>query len=82
MAKDRDQMTPDDPDDWSELQTSRGQGTGGTGYDRLPGEESRPPLQDRNSTAETIPEPLDDEQPAGDGSTGSAGGDADSDDIE
>ncbi len=57
MAKDRDQLTPEDPKDWAELQRSRGQGTGGTGYDRLPGEESRPPLQDRNSADETVPEP-------------------------
>jgi hypothetical protein len=40
MEKDRDQLTPDDPEDWAKLQRSRGQGTGGTGYDRLPGEES------------------------------------------
>jgi len=40
MAKDRDQQTPDDPEDWATLTTSRGLGTGGTGYDRLPGEES------------------------------------------
>lgn len=58
MAKDRDQMTPEDPEDWARLQTSRGQGTGGTGYDRLPGEESRPPLRDRNSIDEAVPEPL------------------------
>jgi hypothetical protein len=40
MEKDRDQLTPDDPEDWAKLQRSRGQGTGGTGYDRLPGEEA------------------------------------------
>ena len=43
MEKDRDQLTPDDPEDWAKLQGSRGQGTGGTGYDRLPGEE--PPAE-------------------------------------
>ena len=43
MEKDRDQMTPDDPEDWANLQGSRGQGTGGTGYDRLPGAE--PPAE-------------------------------------
>ena len=59
MPKDRDQLTPDDPEDWSELTSSRGQGTGGTGYDRLPGEEARAALRDEDSTAETIPEPLD-----------------------
>ncbi|HSL58249.1 MAG TPA: hypothetical protein VK866_10440 [Acidimicrobiales bacterium] len=58
MPKDRDQMTPDDPEDWSELQTHRGQGTGGTGYDRLAGEEAPPPLHDDDPAAETIPEPL------------------------
>ena len=40
MEKDRDQLTPDDPEDWAKLQGKRGQGTGGTGYDRLPGEEA------------------------------------------
>ena len=40
MEKDRDQMTPDDPDDRATLESRRGQGTGGTGYDRLPGEEA------------------------------------------
>ena len=38
MEKDRDQLTPDEPEDWAKLQRARGQGTGGTGYDRLPGE--------------------------------------------
>lgn len=47
MTKDRDQQTPSDPDDWRNLQTGRGQGSGGTGYDRLPGEEARPDLHDR-----------------------------------
>jgi len=37
MEKDRDQLTPDEPEDWAKLQRSRGQGTGGTGYDRLVG---------------------------------------------
>jgi hypothetical protein len=59
MPKDRDQQTPDNPEDWAALTTSRGQGTGGTGYDRLPGEESPENLRDDDSTAETIPEPLD-----------------------
>ncbi len=40
MEKDRDQLTPDDPDDLETLERRRGQGTGGTGYDRLPGEEA------------------------------------------
>lgn len=40
MEKDRDQLTPDDPEDWAKLQRSRGQGAAGTGYDRLPGEEA------------------------------------------
>ncbi len=50
MEKDRDQMTPDDPEDWAKLQGSRGQGTGGTGYDRLPGEE--PPAEFPPDTGE------------------------------
>jgi hypothetical protein len=58
MPKDRDQQTPDDPEDWANLTTSRGQGTGGTGYDRLPGEESPRSMRDEDSTAETIPEPI------------------------
>ena len=62
MPTDRDQQTPDDPQDWSNLTTARGQGTGGTGYDRLPGEESPENLRDEDSTAETIPEPLDTEE--------------------
>ena len=40
MPKDRDQLTPDDPEDWAKLQSHRGQGTGATGLDRLPGEEA------------------------------------------
>ena len=40
MEKDRDQLTPDDPDDLATLESRRGQGTGGTGHDRLPGEEA------------------------------------------
>lgn len=57
MPKDRDQLTPDTPEDWAELQGNRGQGTGGTGYDRLPGEESPSNMQDENSVDETVPEP-------------------------
>ena len=38
MPKDRDQMTPADPDDKEYLATHRGQGTGGTGLDSLPSE--------------------------------------------
>lgn len=60
MPKDRDQMTPDEPEDWATLQRSRGQGTGGTGYDRLAGEEAPPPLHDENAADEAIPEPLED----------------------
>lgn len=39
MEKDRDQLTPDDPDDREFLQQHRGQGTAGTGLDRLEDEE-------------------------------------------
>ena len=35
MPKDRDQLTPDDPEDAEYLASHRGQGTGGTGLDRL-----------------------------------------------
>ena len=59
MPKSRDQQTPDDPEDWARLQTQRGQGTGGTGYDRLPGEEAPASMHDRDPSDETIPEPLD-----------------------
>lgn len=48
MPKDRDQLTPDEPEDWSEITSSRGQGTGGTGYDRLPGEEAPANLRDED----------------------------------
>lgn len=61
MPKDRDQLTPDDPEDWSELTRTRGQGTGGTGYDRLPGEEARASLHDDDSTDEVVPEPIEDD---------------------
>lgn len=64
MPKDRDQQTPAEPEEWAELTRSRGQGTGGTGYDRLPGEEARPPLHDQDSTAETVPEPQETDEPA------------------
>ena len=38
MPKDRDQMTPEDPEDAAHLAANRGQGTGGTGTDQLPRE--------------------------------------------
>ena len=38
MPKDRDQLTPADPEDAEYLRTHRGQGTAGTGLDRLPGD--------------------------------------------
>ena len=58
MEKDRDQLTPDEPEDWAKLQRARGQGTGGTGYDRLPGEEAPAALHDEDPTAEVVPDPL------------------------
>ncbi len=58
MEKDRDQLTPDEPEDWAKLQRARGQGTGGTGYDRLPGEEAPAALHDDDSTDEVVPDPL------------------------
>ena len=39
MPKDRDQLTPDDPDDADHLAAKRGQGTAGTGRDLLPEED-------------------------------------------
>lgn len=35
MPKSRDQLTPDDPQDAEHLATHRGQGTGGTGLDKV-----------------------------------------------
>ena len=35
MPKDRDQLTPEDPEDADHLLRHRGQGTGGTGLDEL-----------------------------------------------
>jgi len=43
MEKDRDQLTPDEFEDRAALEGNRGQGTGGPGYDRLPGED--PPAE-------------------------------------
>lgn len=40
MPKDRDQFTPDDPDDAEVLASGRHQGTGGSGIDQLPGEDA------------------------------------------
>lgn len=39
MPKDRDQLTPADPDDAEHLATHRGQGTGGSGRDEIIGED-------------------------------------------
>lgn len=47
MPKDRDQLTPDDPQDADHLATNRGQGTGGTGTDEL----QATPLADEDDTA-------------------------------
>jgi hypothetical protein len=41
MPKDRDQLTPDDPEDAVHLATHRGQGTAGTGQDLLPDDAGR-----------------------------------------
>ena len=59
MPKDRDQLTPDEPEDWGSITGSRGQGTGGTGYDRLPGEEAPGNVRDADPAGEVEPEPLD-----------------------
>lgn len=45
MPKDRDQLTPDEPEDREQLATHRGQGTGGTGIDRLSGDEAGEPTE-------------------------------------
>lgn len=42
MPKDRDQLTPDEPEDSEKLERDRGQGTGGSGRDVLPSERSAP----------------------------------------
>ncbi len=67
MPKDRDQQTPANPEDWASLTTHRGQGSGGTGYDRLAGEEAPKPLHDEDSTAEAVPEPLETSDERGEG---------------
>lgn len=40
MTEDRDQLSSDVAEDRATLERSTGQGTGGTGYDRLPGQEA------------------------------------------
>ena len=57
MTKDREQLTPDEPEDWAKIQRSRGQGTGGTGDDRLPGEEAPASLHDEDAAGEVVPDP-------------------------
>lgn len=42
MEKDRDQLTPAEPDDEEFLERTRGQGSGGSGEDVLPGDKSAP----------------------------------------
>jgi len=42
MPKDRDQQTPADEQDRENMERSRGQGTGGTGKDILPGDDEAP----------------------------------------
>jgi hypothetical protein len=58
MEKDRDQLTPDDPDDRAKIQQARGQGTGGTGLDRLPGEEAPAEFHNAGSTDDNVTDPL------------------------
>jgi hypothetical protein len=51
VPKDRDQLTPAEPDDAEHLATKRGQGTAGTGRDLLPEEgveEDEGPAPDRS----------------------------------
>ena len=35
MSKDRDQLTPEEPEDAAHMAANRGQGTGGSGTDQL-----------------------------------------------
>lgn len=42
MPKDRDQQTPEEPEDAARLAGTRGPGTGSSGEDELPGERSAP----------------------------------------
>lgn len=42
MPKDRDQLTPAEPEDKEKLEQDRGQGSGGTGRDVLRNEKSAP----------------------------------------
>ncbi|HZD65252.1 MAG TPA: hypothetical protein VE152_04060 [Acidimicrobiales bacterium] len=42
MPKDRDQLTPDEPDDEELLEHTRGQGRAGTGRDEVPEDRSAP----------------------------------------
>jgi Raf kinase inhibitor-like YbhB/YbcL family protein len=55
MPKDRDQQTPDDAQDRNRLRSVRGQGTGGSGADILPGE-----ADGRRDQMELISETFDD----------------------
>jgi|GraSoiStandDraft_5_1057265.scaffolds.fasta_scaffold1244510_1 hypothetical protein len=56
MPRDRDQQTPDDPEDWARLQSSRGQGTAATGLDRLPGEEAPAEFHDEGPFEDPVGE--------------------------
>lgn len=55
MPKDRDQQTPEDAEDRSRLRAGRGQGTGGSGEDLLPGE-----AEGRREQMELISDTFDD----------------------
>ena len=53
MPTDRDQLTPDEPEDADHLHSHRGQGTGGTGHDELPpadGLDEHPPPERHDPT--------------------------------
>ena len=58
MEKDRVQLPPDIHEHWAMLQRNRHRGTGGTGYDRLPGEEAPASVHDDSPAEEVIPDPL------------------------
>ena len=60
MPKDRDQLTPDDPEDALHLATHRGQGTAGTGQDLLP-----EAAASGGTTTEADEDPVPEDDPAG-----------------
>ena len=50
MPKDRDQLTPEEPEDAAHLAANRGQGTGGSGSDQLPREKQEAAGREQDDT--------------------------------